>query len=250
MAAPIVLVEVALFGAVVWKLRRVHQRYRQLRPAAIYATDAVAESLRSVFGSYFLVRLLVTECLLTVLALFGWFTEFRTRDARWRSFTYHQKSLYPVLLLVFVLLTGLETVALHLLVQRWSPAAAWVLTALSVYGILWMLGDFHAVRLHPIVLAGERLHLRTGLRWLVTLPLQDIEALQTPRQQDARSPGYLNMAPIGEPHIVLALKRPARATGLFGRTKDVSRIGLFLDDVAAFRAQLDLQRQASQSREA
>lgn len=63
-----------------------------------------------------------------------------------RAFPAHRRRAYPAILGALVLATLVETAGLHLLLGLWTPVAAWVATGPSVYGILWMLGDFHALR--------------------------------------------------------------------------------------------------------
>jgi len=140
---------------------------------------------------------------------------------------------------VFLLLMIVETIGLHLLIQHWSPLVAWILTGLNIYNVFWIIGDFNALRLHPIVLAGETLHLRSGLRWRATVPVPDIMDVQRPKLNDAKSRDYLSFARAGEAQMVIVLKQPVRISGLFGITRTVSRIGLFVDDPRAFRGELD-----------
>lgn len=48
----------------------------------------------------------------------------------------------------------------------------------------------------------------------------------------------IELAVVGDPQLVLLLKRPVVVEGLFGIERHVSRIGLFLDDLPAFRSEL------------
>lgn len=241
------LIELTILCVVVWKSRDIYQHYRHARAQRIYFIDALETSVHSTFGNYPAVKLLTIELSLIFLAFFGFFLKFTTRNSQDKIFTYHRKSLYPAIFLVLVLLIILETISLHLLIQRWNSLVAWILTGLSIYSIFWIIGDFNAIRLHPIVLGSETLYLRSGFRWNVTVRLMDIADLQTPKRNDAKSPDYLSFALAGEPHMVIVLKQPVHVKGLFGMDKEVSRIGLFLDDVATFRAALDQRRQAIQS---
>jgi hypothetical protein len=241
------LVELALLCVVVWKVRGIYQHYRHARHQRIYFIDALETSVHSTFGKNLAIRLLTIEFSLIFLACFGFFMKFSLINPQHKVFTYHRKSRYPMIFVVFLLLIVLETIGLHLLIQHWSPLVAWSLTGLSIYSIFWMVGDFNAIRLHPIVLAGQALHLRSGSRWSATVPLSDIVDVQRPKRNDAKSRDYLSFARAGEAQIVLVLKQPVRVSGLFGIAKDVSRIGLFLDDVRAFRSELDQLRQASRS---
>jgi hypothetical protein len=244
----IVLIEVTVLGVLVWKARHIAQHYQQIRPHSIYFSDALERSIRAGIGAHPAIKLFTIEFVLIFLAVFGWFMTYRTVDSRAKVFTYHRKSLYPVVFLVFLLLMIFETIGLHLLIQHWSPLVAWILTTVSIYGLLWVIGEFNALRLLPIVLADETLHLRSGFRWSATIRLTDIVDVQRPKRNDIKSPDYLGFARAAEPQMVLVLKQPVRVLGLFGREKEVSHIGLFLDDVSAFRAALEQRRQESQSK--
>lgn len=61
-------------------------------------------------------------------------------------FSMHRRAAYGAVVVALGMASLAELVAVHLLVVRWSPAGAWALTALSVYGLAWLLADYHAVR--------------------------------------------------------------------------------------------------------
>jgi hypothetical protein len=56
----------------------------------------------------------------------------------------------PVFILAIVCIVALillvETTVPHLLLQRWSALAAWIFTGLSLYSLLWLTGDYYAIR--------------------------------------------------------------------------------------------------------
>lgn len=45
--------------------------------------------------------------------------------------------------------SALELVAVHMLVGRWSNLTARILTGLTAYAMLWLLGDLQGIRIHP-----------------------------------------------------------------------------------------------------
>lgn len=233
------LLELTLLATVVWRTRGIVRAYRAARRQEPYLIDALETSVQATFGRAPAVTLLITELTLISLAFFGWFMRFRPLSPRDRAFTYHRTSLYLAIFFALLVLIGLETLALHLLIQRWSPLAAWIMTGLSIYSVFWVIGDWNAIRLHPILLSDTVVYLRSGLRWKVTLPLTDIVAIDKPQRADAKASDYLSFALAGPPQLVLVLKEAVRVQGLFGMTKEVRRIGLFLDDVVAFRAELE-----------
>jgi hypothetical protein len=233
------LIELALLIVLLVKARQLVGEYRTARRQEIYLIDALDAGVRRTLGDYPAMSLLVTEITLVFLACFGWLISFKPTRAGQRAFSYHRTSLYPIILVVMLALMAIETVGVHLLLQKWSDLAAWIVTGLSIYSLLWIIGDFQAARLHPIVLAGDRLHLRLGLRWRVTIDIADIEGIRKPLRADEKRPDYVRFALAGTPQLVLRLKQPVVVKGLFGMRRTVSLIGVFVDQERAFREEID-----------
>lgn len=138
-----------------------------------------------------------------------------------------------------------ETVVLHLWLARAYPVAAWASIALSAYSLLWLAGHHRAVGLRPVVLAGDTLALRAGLRLTARVPLAAVAAVEQVSWRTVPSParGYLDAAQPAEPNVVLTLAEPTVVTGPLGLRRTVTRLGLRLDDAAGFVAAVR-QRQA------
>jgi hypothetical protein len=155
-------------------------------------------------------------------------------------FSYHQKSGYGPLVTAILVAMGVELIALHLLLSLWSPAAAWVMTALSAYGVVWIVGDWRAALCRPIVLEEDALLIRIGLRWTVRVPFAMIEGVYPSSKPppDRKAPGYLEAVLFGKPVYRVVCKEPVVAQGLYGVQKQVTTIGFAPDDTAAFEATL------------
>jgi hypothetical protein len=92
-------------------------------------------------------------------ALFSW----RSRahlpgDAR--AFSSHKRSGHGGLVFALLVLTAVEALAIHVLPTRWSPVLAWIITALSLYGALWLLADYRASILRPVLVDSNEVWLR------------------------------------------------------------------------------------------
>lgn len=204
----------------------------------MYASDALELSLRRALGASAIVKLLGTELSLPYYVLMGWHTSFTTAHPAHSAFFYHRKSGYSAVVAMFTRLVIIETVVFHLLVQHWSPVAAWILTGLSVYSLFWLIGDYQASRLHPIVLGPEHLYVRTGLRWQVDVPLTQIVGIRKATRMPAKGSSYLNAVVYGEPQRIVELKEPIMVHGVFGMQRKATNIGLTLDDAPRFHAEL------------
>lgn len=137
----------------------------------------------------------------------------------------------------FLLVIAIETVVVHLLLRQWSVVAAYALTVISVYSMFWLVGDFRAMGRLPLLLEGDELLVRTGLRFKANVPLPELRAVTLPTWRDIpqRAPDYWNFARPGEPNVVLELARAIEVTMMFGLHRSASRIGLRLTEPAKFR---------------
>ena len=124
--------------------------------------------------------------------------------------------------------------AVHVLVSAlWSAAAGWVLTGLSLYGGLWVIADWRALSRRPIELAADRLELRVGLRWELTIPLDRVVALRRLHRPSKERHG-LNAAVFGPPTFELELAEPMIATGVYGIRRRVDVVRFQVDEPDRF----------------
>jgi hypothetical protein len=126
---------------------------------------------------------------------------------------------------------------MHLLLSLWSRAAAWVWTALDLWAVIWLLGDYQALRLRRSSVGGEALHLRYGLRWSVDVPLEAIVAVEPVRaESEWKRKDVLKVAILDEPRWLISLAEPVVVNGLAGIRKTVRGIALLPDDDEAISA--------------
>jgi len=92
-------------------------------------------------------------------------------------FTYHRRSMdiHAVGLMAF--LSVVEGAVGHVVIRHWSIQAAWVLTDLSVLGVLYLIGTIRSFTLRPVLLDKTTLTLRLGLLRSVTVALADIRTV-------------------------------------------------------------------------
>jgi hypothetical protein len=202
---------------------------RSLRSTSGPDADDMLERLRKVAREILPVRR-VAEA----VALFAWRRRQQSPSGA-RVFTYHRTSGYGALGFALLIATLAEAIPIHLLVVRWSPTGAWLLTGLAAYGMLWFLADYRATRLRPILLEEETLRIRTGLRWTVSIPRAHVVAIHKKR-------------PISEPFIRAAmptttplwieLTEPVTAQGPYGIERQARWISVSVDEAKAFREAL------------
>lgn len=120
-----------------------------------------------------------------------------------------------------------ETVPLHFLVARWSGSAAWVVTALGLYALVYLVADWRAGAERPILLDAEWLVVRTGIRWTVEVPRAAIVAVE--RRAPVAGEKPLRAARLGAANVWIRLAEPVEAIGVYGRRRRVTTIALGVD---------------------
>ncbi len=157
------------------------------------------------------------------------------------AFTYHRRGGLRVIYGLAVILGCFEMVGVHLLVAALSPVAAWELTGLELYGIVWVIGLLRSVDRLPVVLDECGIHIRYGVIYELFVPYEAIQDVQRGRLYavDTKRKNYLNCAFINAPDCILKLRaaRPARLP--YSLSRDVDEIGLMLDEPKEFLAQLE-----------
>jgi hypothetical protein len=163
----------------------------------------------------------------------GWRTPARSAAI----FTVHRNAGWSLYAGVLMFLTLVETAAVHVALATYaSTTVAWVVTALSVYTVLWILGDVLALR-HGGAIVGADLELRIGARWRGRVPWADIVSIAPASCQASKYPrdDAVDVSILGA-NVILTLREPCRLVGLFGRRRDALAIALSIDDRDGFLA--------------
>jgi hypothetical protein len=216
--------------------RTLRREYRARLHRHVFARDAFQAALGDVLGPR-IAAAVASELGALWYAFAGWRRP--RQPARGQAFAVHTRNGYPALLGALMMAVIAETVAVHLVVSRWSGTAAWILAGLSVYSGVWLLGDLLAARHNPTVVTDDDLHLRLGLRWKADVPRSRIRAITEvePEGEDGSSP--VNVAFWGDPDLWVEFTEPVVLDGPYGIRRATRWIGVGVDDPAAFRAAVE-----------
>jgi hypothetical protein len=146
---------------------------------------------------------------------------------------------------------AIETVALHFAVSSRLPMLAWIMTLTSLFAIVWLVRDYVAMGTGTVILSNESLRLEIGARFDITIPLGAIVRAFQPTFRDLPTPGtnqgrdYINLTKPSSPNVLIMLEAPHRVRLALGIHRVVTRIGLRLDDGAAFLAAVAERRAAA-----
>lgn len=152
------------------------------------------------------------------------------------AFSCYKKSGQGALVFGILLLITAEGLVVHLVVSKWSVAAAWVITALTIYGGLWLLGDYRATVLRPMLLQGDSLEIRAGLRYNFSIPIEAIDSVVRTRPETGPD---VSVTLLSGPTHWIVFNRVITAEGMFGFTKEIRAVGLTPDDPEGFEQAMD-----------
>ena len=141
---------------------------------------------------------------------------------------------------LLAMLVLVETGTLHLLLVRFVPALAYTLSATSMTLLVWLIADYAAMGRAAVVLEAPQIHLRIGRRLRATIPLTQIVTAKQPTWQEvgAAAPRFLNPTKPSAPTVLFVFATPQIVTILDALRRPIRRLGLHVDDAAAFLAEL------------
>jgi hypothetical protein len=231
----VVAAEVVLVGILAHKTIQLRRAYRE-RAGGDDVYAGLRESAESVLGPV-VGNLMAYEMAVFYYLLTGWR---RAPKGQSLSFTYHHSSAYLAIVAAVMLVAVAELGGMHLLISLWSPTVAWIVSAISVYAMLWLIGDAHAIRLRPIRLSKTMLHIRVGLRSTIDVPLESIDGIGAPADGalPRRTPGYLKSVLLGAPNLRIELNSRVDALGPYGLTMHAKTIDLRVDDPKRLEAEV------------
>ncbi|MEL6653171.1 MAG: hypothetical protein AAFQ87_20400 [Bacteroidota bacterium] len=228
------VLELGIFGFIIWQVGRSIKAIRAQRGQVPDFFHACIAACREIFPDR-VARVFATE-----VSLFYYGLSFRKPTPSENAFSYHRKNGVLSLYGAFMGLILLEAVGIHFLIAIWSPALAWVLTALSLYSFFQVFGMVRAIPKRPIRFRDQDLFLPYGLLAELAVPFSTIESVEFSRRRVGEEEIH-KLSPLGdfESHnIILHLREPVQMIGLYGRKRNVQKLAFFIDDTAGFQTQL------------
>jgi hypothetical protein len=231
------LAEIVVLAVAITRLRKLLGAAREARACGMDRADAFETGLAAALEAPRLASAIRLEAEVVWLALSGWFRRPRLPDAT-AAFTHHVESGWMYLAGVLLALSIVEGAGLHLILEATGhPTIAWIVTAVHLYAIVWLLGDAHGLRLHPTRVDDAHLHLRLGLRWRADI--HRLRILRVQRFSGDPDDRHLSLVVAGDPNVLVQLDGPVEVRGLFGLRRRADTLLLQVDDPGGFVTSFD-----------
>jgi hypothetical protein len=151
-----------------------------------------------------------------------------------RAFVMQEQTDKAFMLAAVAIASVFEIVPVHLLVHRWSVLASWILTGLSLYGLVWLLGLSRSLVLRPTLIGSESVVIRYGLLAQMEVGREEIAGVE----RVVRASAAVSVLPRrATPNLELSFTHPIKMKGLF-ISRSLSRIALAVQDPGEFEMAL------------
>ncbi len=135
----------------------------------------------------------------------------------------------------FLLLIAVEVPVMHVIVHLFNPLAAIIVSALSVYGFIFLWAEYRATRLRPVSATATCLQIRYGVAGDVAVPWACIASVTRHSGLARRATGRMRFIGMGAANVRIGLRRGTRLPGLLGE-REVDEVLLGIDEPERFIA--------------
>ncbi len=201
---------------------------------------AVQSALTATLKSPLLLKLLQSELLVLYYAFFANFERdgVYTRDTQ---FSYANSSnAHDVFLFVaFSQLPFLPFIHVLLEIKK-GPGAAWIVTLVTLWSVVWFLAQSEAVKFRPIELSDNDLRYRFGLSWSADIPLNQIKTARLAEVSEILSGNDMFMSPLGSKrNVILEFHTPVRFSGPYKQRRQETKAAISVDSPLPFLKELE-----------
>ena len=226
------LAELFVLTFVIVKVYGTRQAYHKLKgsdPDVFTALKGAAEEIlpKGISTAF------ATEIAVFYYGLLDW----KKRPLKQNEFSYHKHSGTLAVLGAIIFLVIAETFVFHLLLQRWSVTAAWIVSGLSIYSGLQLLGLARSMSKRPIYLQKDRLELRYGIFGEASISLGDIRKVEFITGGLPVGTKIIRLSPLGSlesPNVVLYLDSSHVLHRFYGIKRSFDAIALYVDKKEPF----------------
>jgi len=103
-------------------------------------------------------------------------------------------------------------------------------TALSLYGLLFIVAEITATYKRPSFISDDVLFIRLGIRWQAAIPLSDINNISRISKKPLKSELTLNGGLIAVPNTLITFKQPIWINGSYSIKKRIDQLSIFVDN--------------------
>ncbi len=231
------VIELGILTFIILNIRKSVKRYKQLKDKS----PDFFTSLKTVCREMLPQRVAMLFVMEVSVVYYG-FINWKKRLTEENEFTYHKKSGTPALFGALIFAVGIETTAVHFLVERWNPTVAWILTGIGIYTALQVFGFAKSLSQRPISIDPNSLGLKYGILNEVDIPYEDIvniELTRKPIELDKLTRKITPFSNLEHHNVIIYLNKVNVLTGLYGIKRKFKTLALHIDEAEKFKIETD-----------
>ncbi|MEO3402610.1 hypothetical protein AAFN85_01830 [Mucilaginibacter sp. CAU 1740] len=220
------------------KIRHIKKEYRKLQAEFPDVAFNLHKSMAAIMGDGVAVKIMASEVTILRFGLLC-FKKERAALPDYKRFSVHKESGYAALFGVILAVCVIEMVAFHLFLMQYSHIAANIVTILSIYGTIFITGDFSALVKSPVLMMENRALLRTGLRWRALVELDNITTAEKVKDSFEPAEGCFKGGIMKNSYnALLTFNTPVTIERLYRKPISTSQILMSVDDADQFLSEI------------
>lgn len=231
----LVILEILFVGYVLIKAKSIIEEYRRLNINHYDFIGNLKKSFQKNVGVSPLINFLVSELIMLRYGLFFWIKA--KKSITDNEFTIHQNSGFIALFSVLIFVSVIECCVIHLLVGHYYETLAWILTAISIYSLVFLVAHLFAVIDQRISIDASKIFVRVGFFWNFEIQKSHIDKVEIIKKDiDKTTEDELNTCKLllTQPNIAIYLTEKYAISGIYGLKREVNVIYLCVDDGKRF----------------
>ncbi len=231
------VVELSIVSYVIYNVNKAIKRYKLNKKEKIDFFTALKNTCFEILPKGAVIPI-VTE----IAVFYYGFVYWKKRRLNENEFSYHKDSGTVSLFIAIIFIVAIETVVFHILLAKWSIIAAWILTFLSVYSGIQLLGFLKSMYKRPISIENNKLFLRYGIMNETTIDLTSINSIEISSKDIELNKETRKLSFLGElesHNLIIRLKEENTLIGLYGVKRKYKNLALHVDKKNEFKNQIN-----------
>lgn len=232
------VIELSIVSFVIFNVWKAIKKYKKNKIKSVDFYTTLKKTCQEI-----LPKALITPVVTEISVFYYGFIYWKKRKLEEGEFSYHKESGSISLLIALIFIIGVETITIHFLVAKWNIVLAWVLTFLSIYSSIQIIGFVKSMIKRPISIENNKLFLRYGIMNETTINLSDIDSIEISSKDITTDKETRKLSILGElegHNIIIKLKKENTLFGLYGIKRTYKNLAFYVDNKNEFKNQVEL----------
>lgn len=174
----LILLELYIVFKLATKLPSIIKSYRMQKTGIQTFHYKLEQALQNHLKSSRLLDVISSEISIFYYSIFSWKKKNNHLNQVVGQYTFHKKTAVIAFYVMIIHALVLESIGFHYLLHSWNEIFAFVILGLNIYSLFFLLAEIQAIRLCPLTITNEHLHIQVGIMKQLTIPLEEIKSIQ------------------------------------------------------------------------